>query len=232
MIGTFGYLIWLASLLAEAAVVVCAFYRKEFRRYLALNLYVMLNGVADCALCLYAERYGRQSHQYFLAYYSTDLLLCLLMYLLIVGLYQQVFAGSALGRHVRVFAGGLLVAIAVFSLMVARGQEHMTQRFAVELEQNLNFVGVVLTYVLAGSVLRLREKRARLAQIIFALGIYFSATAGTYALRNLFPTLAPVILQWAPALIATWLPVAWAYSFIRVPEEAGLMTAPLAVSAP
>jgi hypothetical protein len=231
MIGTFGYSVWLTSLIAEAAVLVCACYRKEFGRYLALNLYVMLNGIADCCLYLCIQRYGRHSSQYFAAYYSTDLLLCLLMYLLIVGLYQQVFAGSNLGRYVRVAAVGLLVAIAVFSLVVARGEEHLSQKFAVELEQNLNFVGVVLTYVLAGSVLRMREKRTRLAQIVFALGIYFSATAGTYALRNLFPALAPALLQWAPALVAAWLPLAWAYSFIRVPDEAGLMAAPLAVSA-
>jgi hypothetical protein len=230
MTGPFGYSVWLASLLAEAAVVVCTFYRNEFSRYLALNLYVMLNGIADCGLYLCFERYGRLSREYFVAYYTTDLLLCLFMYLLIVSLYQQVFVDLNVGRYVRLAAGCLLLATAIFSYVVARGHEHMTEKFAVELEQNLNFIGVILVYLLAGSVLRMREKRTRLAQIIFALGIYFSATAGTYALRNLFPALAPAIVHWAPDLIATWLPLAWAYSFIRVPEEAGLMTAQLAVN--
>jgi len=230
MIGPFGYAIWLAGFLAEAAVVVCALYRREFTRYLALNLYVALNGIADCCLYFCFQRYGFDSQQYFFAYYSTDLLLCLIMYLLIVGLYRQVFDGANITRYLRLAASGLLVATAVFSYFTARGHEHMTQKFAVELEQNLNFIGVILTYLLAGSVLKMREKRARLAQIVFALGIYFSATAGTYALRNLFPALAPALLKWAPVVIATWLPVAWAYSFIRVPDE-GLRMTPLAVSA-
>ena len=222
---------WLASLLAEVCVLVCTCYRREFSKYLALNLYLLLNAIADSCLCLFAERYGRHSSQYFAAYYSTDLLLCLLMYLLIVGLYQQVFTVSNVGKYVRVAALGLLAAIAIVSLVVARGQEQMTQKFAVELEQNLNFIGVVLTYLLAGAVLKMREKRARLAQIVFALGIYFSATAGVYALRNLFPAMAPALTHSAPVLIATWLPVAWAYSFIRVPDEACLSMAPLAVGA-
>jgi hypothetical protein len=231
MTGTFGYAIWLTGLLSDAALLVCALYRREFGRYLSLNLYVLLTAVADWCMYLCVQRYGRFSSEYFVAYYSTDLLLCLLMYLLIVGLYQQVFADSKLGRHVRGAAIALLVAIAVLSLAVANGQGHFSRKFAVELEQNLNFVGVVLTYLLAGALLRKREKPMRLSQIVFALGIYFSASAGIYALRNLFPAFAPSFMQWAPTMLGAWLPLAWAYSFIRVPEESGLTMVRLAVSA-
>ena len=90
-------------------------------------------------------------------------------------------------------------------------------------------VGVVLTYLLWGAVLKLRETRTRLIQLILALGVYFSATAGTYALRNLFPGLQESFLRWVPPLIGTWLPLAWAYTFSKVPEDARLMTARLVV---
>jgi VanZ family protein len=101
----------------------------------------------------------------------------------------------------------------------------------VELGQNLYFVGVLLTYLLWGAILKLRETRTRLIQLVLALGVYFSATAGTYALRNLFPGLQPSLLKWVPPLVGVWLPLAWAYTFTKVAEDARLMPARLMVKA-
>ena len=42
--------------------------------------------------------------------------------------------------------------------------------------------------MLWGAILKLRETRVRLIELVLALGIYFSADAMTYALRNLFPS--------------------------------------------
>ena len=95
--------------------------------------------------------------------------------------------------------------------------------------QNLYFVGVVLTYLLWGAILKLRETRTRLIQLVLALGVYFSATAGTYALRNLFPALQDHFLHWIPPVVGLWLPMAWAYTFARVTDDARLATARLAV---
>src|SRR5580700_2388559 len=119
-----------------------------------------------------------------------------------------------------------------FSYAVVRqNKDHLTSHFVVELGQNLYFVGVVLTYLLWGAILKLRETRTRLIQLVLALGVYFSATAGTYALRNLFPGLQESFLRWVPPLIGTWLPLAWAYTFSKIPEDARLATARLMVRA-
>jgi hypothetical protein len=124
----------------------------------------------------------------------------------------------------------LLAATAIFSYAVVHhNRGHLTTRFVVELGQNLYFVGVVLTYVLWGAILKLRETRARLIQLVLALGVYFSATAGTYALRNLFPSLQQHFLHWVPPVVGLWLPLAWAYTFVMVSDEARLATARLAV---
>jgi hypothetical protein len=89
------------------------------------------------------------------------------------------------------------------------------------MSQNMYFVGLVLTYLLWVAVFKLRETRARLVQLVLALGAYFSATAALYAFRNMFPamhTMAQVMNTFLGAL----LPVAWAYTFTWVPEEARL----------
>jgi hypothetical protein len=76
-------------------------------------------------------------------------------------------------------------------------------------------------------VFKLRETRARLVQLILVLGIYFSATAATFAFRNMFPGLHNVA-QFMGPLIGAMLPAAWAYTFTRVPEDARLVPARLA----
>jgi len=71
-----------------------------------------------------------------------------------------------------------------------------------------------------GRGLKAPRNQNRLIQLILALGVYFSATAGTYACANLFPGLQESFLRWVPPLIGTWLPLAWAYTFSKVPEDA------------
>jgi hypothetical protein len=130
-----------------------------------------------------------------------------------------------LSRYVRVGALLLLAGTAWFSYQVVmNSSDRLVTRFVVELSQNLYFVGVVLTYALWGAVVKLRETRAQLVQLILALGVYFSAFAASYALWNLYPSLAPV-LRYIPSVMALWLPVAWAYTFWKIPEEARLATA-------
>ena len=113
------------------------------------------------------------------------------------------------------------------NMAIHQSKDHLTSRFVVELGQNLYFVGVALTYLLWGAILKLRDTRTRLIQLVLSLGVYFSTSAVTYALRNLFPGLEVPILKWLPPLAAIWLPSAWAFTFTKVPEDARLATARL-----
>jgi hypothetical protein len=134
------------------------------------------------------------------------------------------------GRYLRGATALLLAVTAWFSYVVVRhNTDNMTSRLVVELGQNLYFVGVVLTYVLWGAVMKLRETRLRLIQLVLSLGVYFSAYAALYALRNLFPNVS--FLKALMPIIGTWLPLAWAYTFTKVPENARLATARLVAGA-
>lgn len=232
MLGPLDYTLWLAGFLLESYVVVSSFLRKDFKRYLTLNIYMLCAAAVTCGQFIYIHRFGFDSRSYFYYYYYSDGLLYILMYFVMIHFYQQVFTEMHVARYIRVAAVVLLGATAFFSyLVVYQTKEHLTSRFVVELEQNLNFVGVILTYLLWGALLKLRETRTRLIQLILALGVYFSATAGVYALHNLFPVLQNYGLRWLPPVLGTWLPLAWAYTFTRVPEESRLMTEAFAVKA-
>ena len=227
MPGPVDYFIWLTSFFLEVYVVVCAFRDKSFKSYASLNVYMGAAALVTAGEFWKLHKYGFRSLEYRYFYYYTDCLLTVLLYFAVMGLYKHVFQEMGVSKYLRFIAVGLLIGTAAFSyLVVSQNKGHMVGPFVVEVAQNLYFVGVVLTYLLWGSVLKLRETRVRLIQLVLALGIYFSAFAAVYALRNLFPNLN--FLRQFPPLIGTWLPLAWAYTFTKVPEDARLATARLA----
>ena len=230
MLGPFDYALWLSGFVLEAYVVVCLVRQNTFLRYFFLSTYMA--GAALVTLGNYTtfHRYGFASFQYRYFYYYSESLLIVLLYFALMELYQHVFQEMNVSRYIRGGAALLLIATSFFSYAVVRqNQDHLTSRFVVELGQNLYFVGVVLTYVLWGAVVKLHETRTRLIQLVLALGIYCSASAGTYALRNLFPSLQSSFLHWVPPLLGLWLPLAWAYTFTKVPEDSRLLTSQLAM---
>ncbi len=227
MLGPVDYIIWLVAFLAEGYVVVCALVRKDFVPYFSLNFYMLAVAFVSIGEYYCLQRFGFASLQYRYFYYYSDFFLTVFLFFAVTGLYEHVFREMRVSQYIRLGAALLLVTTAAFSyLVVQQHEKHLTGRFVVELGQNLYFVGVVLTYLLWGAVLKLRETRARLIQLVLALGIYFSASAATYALRNLFSGLE--FLKIVPPVVNTWLPLAWAYTFTKVPEEARLAIARLA----
>jgi hypothetical protein len=231
VLGPADYVIWLVSFLLEVYVVVWALARRQFSSYIAFNFYMIAAGLQTGGFYYVLHRYGFFSVQYQYAYYYSDSILTILLFFVVMALYQQLFKEMKASRYIRGAAAMLLAATALFSYMVVhQNKDHLTSRFVVALGQNLYFVGVVLTYLLWGAIMKLHETRTRLIQLVLALGIFFSADAAAYALRNLFPALQPTFLHWIPPVVGVWLPLAWAYTFTRIPEEARLVTARLAAN--
>lgn len=229
MLGPVDYGLSLISFLAEVYVVVCVCSSRKTFRYLSLAVYMFATAAISVGQMITLMRFGVASTTYEYVYYYTDALLTILLFFVIMSFYQQVFQQLGAGKYVRLGSALLLGATAVFSFAVVhQNRDHLTSRFVVEMSQNLYFVGVVLTYLLWIAVVKLRETRTRLIQLVLALGIFFSADAGGYALRNLFPGLEANFLRWVPPLAGTFLPLAWGYTFTRVSEGARLATARVA----
>lgn len=229
MPGLVEYLIWSLCTLLEAAVVVCAIKRGAFRKYVFLNVYMATSVLVSLVRFDILQHYGLRSSQYIYFYYYTDALLTIFLYFALASLFSSVFSEMQAEQYVKLGAVLLLGGTALFSYAVVyQSQAKLVTHFVVELSQNLYFVGLVLTYVLWGAVLKLRETRTRLIQMVLSLGVYFSLFAANYALRNLYPSMNSV-LQYLPPLFGCFLPAAWAYAFLRIPEDARLAPARLAV---
>lgn len=229
MPGLIEYVIWSLCTLLEAAVVVCALRRGAFRKYIFLNVYMATSVLVSVVRFDILRQYGLTSSQYIYFYYYTDALLTIFLYFALASLFSSVFSEMHAEQYVKLGAVLLLGGTALFSYAVVnQSQAKLVTHFVVELSQNLYFVGLVLTYVLWGAVLKLRETRTRLIQLVLSLGVYFSLFAANYALRNLYPGMNSV-LQYLPPLFGCFLPAAWAYAFWRISEDARLTPSRLAV---
>ena len=228
MPGLAGYFVWLVCTLLEAAVVVCALRSKSFRRYLFLNINMGVSFLVSVGRFQILNHYGNSlEYRYF--YFYSDALIIICVYFSLLNLYCLVFEEMKVDQYIRLGAILLLAGTAWFSYAVVNQSSHrILTHFAFELSQNLYFVGLVLTYVLWGAILKLRETRTRLVQLVLALGLSFSAFAADYALRNLYPNAQGLWSHVTPWLGCV-LPAAWTYSFLCVSEEARLAPARLAV---
>jgi hypothetical protein len=227
--GPFEYILWFLCTPFEVAALVCAYKKKALKRYFFLNLYIAGSLLGSLGRFQILHEYGLNSSEYVYFYYYSDALLTICLYFALTSLYSYVFTELKAERFVSFAALTLLLGTAIFSYaVVQQSSSKLVTHFVVELSQNLYFVGLILTYLLWASILKLRETRTRVIQLVLSLGVYFSLFAATYALRNLYPSMSSA-LQTLPPIIACFLPAAWAYAFWKLPEEARTVPSRLAV---
>jgi uncharacterized membrane protein YgdD (TMEM256/DUF423 family) len=226
--GSIGYTIWFLGSLLEVCVVVSALAKHSFRRYLFLNIYMLFSFLISLGRYYVLSHFGLRSSEYKYFYFYSDAVLTIFLYLALITLYLHVFDEMKVEKFVRLAAVLLLVGTALFSYaVVEQSSNKMLTGFFFELSQNLYFVGLVLTYVLWGAILKLRETRTQLIQLVLSLGIYFSAFAATFALGNMFPNLQ--FFTYVVPVFGCLLPLAWAYAFWRLAPDARMVPARLAV---
>jgi hypothetical protein len=226
--GSIGYTIWFLGSLLEVCVVVSALAKHSFRRYLFLNIYMLFSFLISLGRYYVLSHFGLRSSEYKYFYFYSDAVLTIFLYLALITLYLHVFDEMRVEKYVRLAAVLLLVGTALFSYaVVEQSSNKMLTGFFFELSQNLYFVGLVLTYVLWGAILKLRETRTQLIQLVLSLGIYFSAFAATFALGNMFPNLQ--FFTYVVPVFGCLLPLAWAYAFWRLAPDARMVPARLAV---
>lgn len=227
MPSQFATFLWVLGVVVEVCFLTCSLLRGAFLRYFFVNLYVIFSLFADLLRQYVFHYYGFTSVEYRYVYYYSDLLLTLALFVAVISLASRVFAELNFANYIRWVAVLLLLGTAGFSYaVITQSSDRLATYFVYELSQNLYFVGLVLTYILWGAVLKLNETRTRLVQMVLALGLYFSAYAGSYALYNLAPKYAEVVPYLAP-ILGCFLPFSWSLTILRHTEESRLTPARL-----
>src|ERR1700682_4904035 len=187
--GPVDYLLLLADLLVEICCVVCLLKKRAFSQHFTIVLYLCASIAVGIGRYGVIAAMGLHTDAYKYFFYYSDALLTICLYFVLMSLYAHVFSEMGISKFVRGGAMLLLAGTAGISYhMVTTSTDRLVTHFVFELSQNLYFVGVVLTYLLWGAIMKLRENRTHLMQLVLSLGVYFSAFAGSYALDNIHPS--------------------------------------------
>ncbi len=219
MLGTYELSIaGLSVLLTLGGVVVCV-WTKSFFRYLLLNFYLLSNLTFTLGCYYVYAVHGYDSLQYYYFYYLGDAVPNVVGYLLIGSFFDRLLRKSVFHKYVRPTLAIFFVFIVGISvLFISSSVDRLYSRFVNEFQQNLYFVGVLLTFLLWMSVSYLDVRSRRFTLLVSGLGIYFAAHASNYAIRFLFPSLSALTLV-VPPLAYNFMVGLWLYTFLRVPEE-------------
>lgn len=221
MIGTFAKVLLLLVVGSQLLVIGTCVRQGWFRKYLVLNLLLVVNILSDLVRGCALYTFGYTSPEYFYAYLYTDAVLSVLSYLLIVSFFDAIFRQSIFRRYVRPTLGFLFVLIiALSALALSRTTSHVTSRMYYEIQQNLYFAGLLLNFFLWVSLNHLRVESKRLALLVAGLGIFFASNAAKYSFHYLFQGTALSSIATSIPPVAFLLMVSlWAYTFLRVPED-------------
>jgi len=223
MLGPTDYELWLLTILVELAGLVCLIKARAFTRHFTIPLYICTCLAVDVGRYIILSASGYTSAAYLYFYFYSECLVTISLYFVLMGMYSHAFSDMGISKYLRGGAMLLLGGTACVSYqMVAASTDRLVTRFVIELSRNLYFVGVLLTYLLWGAMMKLRTNRTREMQLVLSLGVYFSAFAASYALENIYH--GSMVFRYASHLMPTWLPLSWAYTFSKVPEEARLAT--------
>ncbi|MCH7986788.1 MAG: hypothetical protein IH847_09435 [Acidobacteria bacterium] len=219
MAGTYELTVEIVGqVLALGTVVVCLLSRC-FRRYVFLNLYLLMCTGFSIGNYYVRSLYGYTSEQYYYFYFMGDAVMMFVAYLVIGSFFDHLFRHSVFCSYIRpalVFL--FLLVVGISGLFIFRGVEHFYSGFVIELEQNMYFVGVVLVFLLWTSMSYLGAQNRRFVLLVAGMGILFAAHAANYAIRFLFPSLSALTLV-VPPLAYNFMVGLWLYTFLWVPEE-------------
>src|SRR5258706_1675463 len=173
--------------LLALGVVGVSWHRQAFRRYSYLNLYAIALLVVDLLRYVVLNAYGFKSMHYFWAFYLSDALLSLLLYLLILSFFDVVFRESPLRETVRLSLLGAFALLSFISyISISSSVKHFYSRLTIEFQQNMYFASVVLAVLLCVSLAHLRIQNPQLSMLIGGLGGDGTLAAAGYALpKNL-----------------------------------------------
>lgn len=178
-----------------------------------------LDGLARPAILDY---YGIRSLQYRYAYWTTDLLLALGAFLLIVAFFRR-----ACERRMdlwpflrRLLASVFLLSCLVSGLSLLRNHSYLTTPVPAAFEQNLYFACLVLNTLLYVMMQHIKSPDEELGLLVCGLGIQFAGPAANFALIHL--TLGHhgfiSLYNYFGPLCTLGMLLTWLYAVTRAPE--------------
>ena len=219
MAGSYELVVASFATVASLAIVAVCLKRACFVRYFFLNVYVVISVAFTWGSFYVLYKEGYDSLAYFYFYYTGDAIVTVINYILIGSFFTFMFRHSAFRKYVQLTISFFFVGVVIVSGMFISGNvDRFYSSWMIEFEQNMYFVGVLLTFLLWMTMTYLGAETRRFALLVSGMGVFFAAHAANYAIRFLFPSLSALTLV-VPPLAYNFMVGLWLYTFLRVPEE-------------
>lgn len=219
-----SYLVSYAGFILEAGLLVYLLAGRHAKRFWELAFYLAISLGVGVARTYTLHIYGFGSSQYGNCYFTTDLLLVLAAFVLVVSFFRRACSrNQEMWQFVRMLLAAVIVAIAVISYFsLASHRDNFFSFYIIEFSQNLYFASLVLTTLLYLMTLKMEIADDRLSMIVSGLGIEFAGPAASLAL--IFLTHGAQISRDAGVyfvpLCDSGMILTWFYAISRVPGAA------------
>lgn len=186
--GLFSYGVWAAICLAKLTALVAAFVRRPYRHLNSLKGYLIVSLLGEACEFAALRHFGFRSHQYRYVYFAADLTVTILGFFVLVHLLEMAFEQTAV-KLPGLRAGAMLVfsgAATLSGFFTFEQFGHSLPVFSAQLEQNLSFIGMILTLLLWIAMNLMRLPGVRFRRVVLAFGVLYSSGAIIYSIHSLF----------------------------------------------
>jgi hypothetical protein len=208
----------------ELSVLVLLLARNRIRRFPALSAYVAaLFGVDAVGRGWVLQHYGATSAAYYYAYWLTDLLLALGVFLLVCSFFRRACQDhQEVWAFVRPTLTLVLVLVIVVSAVALRANfQNLFSSYIYEFNQDLYFVCLVLNTVLYLMLQRFRRGQDPLNLLVCGLGVQLAGPTAGIALVYLMGNqgVSRVVVVYLSSICFVVMMLIWSYAIARMPSE-------------
>jgi hypothetical protein len=207
--------------LALQVLLVYSLLRGPFQKYFIIFLYSSVYLITSLLEVIIARRGGKTTPLYSQVYWTNEIVLDLLLFLMVILLTYRATEGSPL----RAAAGKLLTGVVVIAValpFVLGSQPYFSLRWFRLTAQILNFAGAIMNLALWTALIGSRRKDAQLLTVSAGLGVAVTGQAVYYGMRLMTNASAIRVVSDALNVITFLAGVAiWCWAFRPATRSSG-----------
>lgn len=155
-----------------------------FRKFPLLLLYSVVQLLTDVAEVVVSHQFGRSAFQYVRLYWSDEIVLDLLLFLMVIVFTYQALEGSPLRATLGRFLAAVVVLAVILPFAVYSHRTFLSTRWFNGISQWLNFGGAIMNLGLWTALLANKKRDPQLVTVSVGLGLAVTGAALYFGLRQ------------------------------------------------
>jgi hypothetical protein len=155
-----------------------------FRKFPLLLLYSVVQLVADVAEVSVSHQFGTNAVQYVKLYWSDEVLLDLLLFLMVIVFTYQALEGNPLRAKAGRFLAGVVIVAVAAPFLIYYHRTLFSTRWFNGISQWLNFGGAIMNLGLWTALLSNKKRDPQLVMVSVGLGLAVTGAALYFGLRQ------------------------------------------------